>query len=73
MIFKITKTACLPLVCIVALLMISLNAPTECYGESIPIEIDVAPNTLNIFKAKAKLLRYTRILDTVRWLGRQYP
>jgi len=46
MIPKIIKRDSLPLICVIALMLISLNAPTECYG--LDIGIDVAPNTLNI-------------------------
>ena len=38
----------LSLICVIALILVFLNAPTECRGEPFPIEIDVAPNTLNI-------------------------
>ena len=46
MIPKITKRDCLPVICVIALMLIFLKAPTECHGFG--IEIDVAPNTLNI-------------------------
>ena len=47
MIPKIIKRDCLPVICVIALMLIFLKAPTECYGSEI-IEIHVAPNTLNI-------------------------
>jgi len=47
MIPKIIKRDCLPVICVIALMLLFLKAPTECYGLEI-IEIDVAPNTLNI-------------------------
>jgi hypothetical protein len=46
MIPKIIKRDCLPVICVIALMLIFLNVPTECYG--LDIDIDVAPNTLNI-------------------------
>jgi hypothetical protein len=46
MIPKIANRYCLPVVCIVAVMLIFLNAPTQCHG--FEIAIDVAPNTLNI-------------------------
>ncbi len=48
MIPKIIKRDCLPVICVIALMLIFLNVPTECHGEALPIDIDVAPNTLNI-------------------------
>jgi hypothetical protein len=48
MIPKIIKRDCLPVICVIALMLILIKAPTECYGEAFPIEIDVAPKTLNI-------------------------
>jgi len=47
MIPKIIKRDCLPVICVIALMLIFLKAPTECHGFE-TIEIDVAPNTLNI-------------------------
>ena len=46
MIPKIIKRDCLPVICVIALMLIFLNVPTECHG--FEIAIDVAPNTLNI-------------------------
>ena len=46
MIPKINKRYCLPVVCVVAVMLIFLNAPTHCHG--FEIAIDVAPNTLNL-------------------------
>ena len=44
MIPKIIQRNCLSVICVIALILIFLNIPTECHA----IEIDVAPNTLNI-------------------------
>jgi len=46
MISQMTKKSYLPVIFVMALLLISLNTPTESYGFEIGIE--VAPNTLNI-------------------------
>ncbi|MBW2741173.1 MAG: hypothetical protein JRE64_20550 [Deltaproteobacteria bacterium] len=46
MIPKIIKRDCLPVICVIALMLILIKAPTECHG--FEIAIDVAPNTLNI-------------------------
>ena len=46
MIPKIIQRNCLSLICVIALMLIFLNAPAECHG--LEIGIDVAPNTLNI-------------------------
>ena len=46
MIPKIIKRDCLRFICVIALMLIFLKAPTECHGFG--IAIDVAPNTLNI-------------------------
>ena len=46
MIPKIIKRDCLPVICVIALMLIFLNVPTECYGFN--IDIEVAPNTLNL-------------------------
>jgi len=46
MIPKIIQRNCLSFICVIALMLIFLNVPTECHG--FEIEIDVAPNTLNI-------------------------
>ena len=46
MIPKIIQRNCLSFVCVIALMLIFLNAPTECHG--LEIGIDVATNTLNI-------------------------
>ena len=46
MIPKIIKRNCLRLICVIALMLILIKAPTECHG--FEIAIDVAPNTLNI-------------------------
>jgi len=43
---KVTQTACLSLVCVIALLTVFFEAPANCYG--FEISIDVAPNVLNI-------------------------
>lgn len=53
MIFKITRTVCLPLVCIFVLSLILFKTPAECdeldcNTTDVVITIDVAPNTLNI-------------------------
>ena len=49
MIPKIIKRDCLPVICVIALMLIFLNVPTECHGDDIiEIGISVAPNTLNI-------------------------
>ena len=59
MIFKIIRNLCLPFICIFALLMIFLNAPTECYG--FEIDIDVAPNVLNILSQGEVVTVHTNI------------
>jgi hypothetical protein len=41
-----TKTVCLPVLCCMALALVLFQAPAECYG--FDIEIDVSPNVLNI-------------------------
>ena len=41
-----TKTVCLPVLCCMALALVFFQAPPECHGFEIGIE--VAPNTLNI-------------------------
>ena len=46
MISRMIKKSYLPVIFVMALLLISFNAPTESYG--FEIDIDVAPNTLNI-------------------------
>ena len=46
MIPKIIKRDCLPVICVIALMLILIKTPTECHG--FDIDIDVAPNTLNI-------------------------
>jgi hypothetical protein len=46
MISRMIKKSYLPVIFVMALLLISLNTPTESYG--FEIDIDVAPNTLNI-------------------------
>ena len=46
MISRMTKKSYLPVIFVMALLLISLNTPTESYG--IDIDIDVAPATLNL-------------------------
>ena len=46
MISRKIKRSYLPIIFVMALLVISLNTPTESYG--FEIAIDVAPNTLNI-------------------------
>ncbi len=43
---KVTQTACLSLVFVIALLTVFFETPTKCYG--FEIIIDVAPNVLNI-------------------------
>jgi hypothetical protein len=43
---KVTQTACLSLVFVIALLTVFFETPTRCYG--FEIIIDVAPNVLNI-------------------------
>ena len=43
---KVIQTACLSLVCVIALLTVFFDAPANCYG--FEISIDVAPNVLNI-------------------------
>ena len=43
---KVTQTACLSLVCVIAMLTVFFEAPANCYG--FEISIDVAPNVLNI-------------------------
>ena len=49
MIPKIIKRDCLPVICVIALMLIFLNVPAECHGDdTIGIGISVAPNTLNI-------------------------
>jgi hypothetical protein len=46
MISRMIKKSYLPVILVTALLLISLNTPTESYG--FEIDIDVAPATLNI-------------------------
>ena len=46
MIPTIKKRIYLSLICVISLMLIFLNAPTECH--SFEIEIEIAPNTLNI-------------------------
>ena len=46
MISVINKRISLSLICVIALMFVSFNAPTECH--SFEIGIDIAPNTLNI-------------------------
>jgi len=48
MILKKAKTLCLPVVCCMALALVFFQAPAKCYGEDYEINIDVAPNVLNI-------------------------
>jgi len=46
MIPKIIQRNCLSFICVIALMLILIKTPTECHG--FDIDIDVAPNTLNI-------------------------
>ena len=46
MILKKAKTLCLPVLCCMALALVFFQAPPECHG--LEIGIEVAPNTLNI-------------------------
>ena len=48
MITRVRKLACLSVVWCMALSLILIQVPTLCFGEEIPINIDVAPNVLNI-------------------------
>jgi len=43
---KVAQTACLSLVCVIALLTVFFEAPANCYA--FEISIDVAPNVLNM-------------------------
>jgi hypothetical protein len=48
MITRVSKFACLSVVWGMALSLILIQVPTLCFGEDITIDIDVAPNVLNI-------------------------
>lgn len=48
MITRVGKLACLSVVGCMALSLILIQAPTLCFGDEITIDIDVAPNVLNI-------------------------
>jgi hypothetical protein len=65
MIPKIIKRDCLPVICVIALMLIFLKAPTECHG--FDIAIDVAPKTLNIQSEGTVVTVHTDILfDAVK-------
>ena len=44
MMLRITQKNCLPLICVIALMLVFFNAPAKCYGA----EIDVTPNVLSM-------------------------
>jgi hypothetical protein len=48
MITRVSKFACLSVVWGMALSLILIQVPTLCFGDEISIDIDVAPNVLNL-------------------------
>ncbi len=63
MILKKAKTLCLPLVCCMALALVFFQAPATCYG--FDIEIDVAPNVLNIQSKSTVVTVHTDIAYSI--------
>lgn len=66
MISNITKRSCLPVIGVIAVMLIFMNAPTECYGQcdcinDRCINIDIAPNTLNLAREGTVVTVHTDI------------
>jgi hypothetical protein len=76
MISNITKRSCLPVIGVIAMILIFLNAPTECYGQCecedyVCINIDIVPNVLNLEREGECVTVHTNIAYSEVYLQRE--